>query len=50
MAILAKKVSRCVCGLPIDRGQQIVFERATGKWVHIECYKKEKNEDQQTLF
>lgn len=50
MAITAKKNGKCVCGLPICVGQKILFEKATSRWVHEECYKPEKNEDQQTLF
>lgn len=50
MPVTAKTVSRCACGLPIDRGQKIVFERASGRWVHVECYKRSENEDQQKLF
>lgn len=50
MAVTAKKICKCACGLPISPGQKILFEKATGRWVHEECYKPEKNEDQQTLF
>jgi hypothetical protein len=46
---IARKNGKCPCGLPITPGQKILFERATGKWVHIECWKKEENEDQQKL-
>jgi hypothetical protein len=47
---LAKRDSKCACGYPIVKGQEILFERHTGKWVHVECYKKAENEDQQKLF
>lgn len=47
---IANKNGKCACGRPICPGQNIVFEKATNMWVHIECWVKEKNEDQQKLF
>jgi hypothetical protein len=46
---IAHSNGKCPCGLPISKGQQILFERTTGRWVHRECYKSIENEDQLKL-